>query len=1690
MSDERNISLERSNREINSKYNANDSIYRRSTPITEPIASRIFASREEIERMSNILMSSDMKAYEKNKQYLNETANVFKTYKKLSEDVNVIYEKFIRATSGNEVNTSEELKEILLNGNSVPNLDYYISENGYVKDEILPSLKTQYDEKVDEIDSRINDNIVETAESVDLNNIDVDINLLDYLGTILHEVDNTDSAYKKYQFETSVKSLSQIDGYKFKIVGSDNIKEVYVNDELTTDSEFVPKLGNTVYTILSDGDLTSLNITNVTGFKFNFHKIVKALSVIGNNEALDNLEGVYIDNSESFHVMESDAINKNESKNIFKINRNKYRNISSITEPADVIDVFVKNGDGDNLFITTKSKETSFINDPLNNNPEMPYIIKSDKDKIGSIRLSNIKGVYKEKNKGKEQNIHGQKVAEDIHIKTEEVGVITELDRVGNDGEITNDFNIINKISTDVTRIKKIDSDNLSIVEFSGVSVPPEWSGSGETVDKANWDSVMFVTNGSGLRWYKSEISSYTYNETSDTWTVVVASTTYKNCKAIRTNDPVLLYRQIDEYRNKGTSQLSELMYNLNDIEDYICRIDSSTSSDVSLRRYDPLNLNTTKNVRFPVTNPSLITISHSDLITIGSKVECKDNVFGFVTSIDIVKRVLSIYVPSESKYYTRSFDTFGNSIKYSYLKVSGYESKTVSSVSLYSTDGSDVLNGDIYKVKFTDNTTVNVNISAFNWVDKEIDESDYVFGYALNATSDVTDKTQYQKNSNFCLKSEIAYIRRSHFSTKLFITVGSNSYAKTAFKNLASGYIDEKYFYDAADIKGYYGYGYNYAVDNYVYAVADSYTNKGNVYRNSSNLLITYTSASTTVQVQNALILNRPCVVENPDSIDSTYYGILTGTGTNSLIINANGTNYTLTTSGANTYYDNTVAYVDTGVSALSIATQDQLINPIAVNATTNEATANLIFNGTKYRAKITKSAITFKSDVAIVTNKTNGTSVLGPNVTKYSLNSSKALQITVGTTVHTNLNILKLGAAVLHKDPRYAFNQFMFEPLIIKSVSTSGVSGVYYNSVKKTNTTVSVSNIAISRLGIPYDSKTFFTSDSVASKITSINKDAKTVTFANNVTISYYAYSNTAMLKYLYVGSKSKVVSTITQTDWNKFTVKYTDGTSATNVDKTAILFNAALYTDYDYILTDATASSLTSLSGCAKRTLLKTEVTNYKPSYFNENMLITGYKCVCTDGTDVTSSIVFNSTSGKWISRDRMYKVKDVKLESVEGITSTSDIKFTLKSNYMYHLTLTSGSITRPSSGKCQFAMTDSKGTFTTPATYAYAFTGKYCLINSTMAIFVSYVSSTKRANFYNGSSFSVAMYSSFADLTSYAAYLFDNTITGHIITEAETDTLLFLNGNTYVASFRDRDYGYLRWVKLVVLDHEEYIVNFPHYNTNGTSVTPTKLTLDYNDIYEPYLPKNGIYTKFDYYDKSTGNLPRIFYREFKGQSSGSYKDNYFYDMVVPGYENRAIECYVYATMIDSTGIGREINSLKCVFVERPFWKSNLNKVICCERDYIINDTYPYGAYRDYGPDEVLDYIIQGDSHYFTSSDTLYGSNSSMYKFTRQGDSLFIDEIAFTKSQYYETDFERVYNYAAYSNPIAGESYTVYNKADITTDYIDGIRFYAFEFSGYYKYSANSTGFATTKIDNRLNTLQLFFFDRNQYILANAK
>ena len=61
-----------------------------------------------------------------------------------------------------------------------------------------------------------------------------------------------------------------------------------------------------------------------------------------------------------------------------------------------------------------------------------------------------------------------------------------------------------------------------------------------------------------------------------------------------------------------------------------------------------------------------------------------------------------------------------------------------------------------------------------------------------------------------------------------------------------------------------------------------------------------------------------------------------------------------------------------------------------------------------------------------------------------------------------------------------------------------------------------------------------------------------------------------------------------------------------------------------------------------------------TSYRPSYFNENMLITGYKCVCTDGTDVTSSIVFNSTSGKWISRDRMYKNPSYSSNKIEYIS----------------------------------------------------------------------------------------------------------------------------------------------------------------------------------------------------------------------------------------------------------------------------------------------------------------------------------------------------------------------------------------------------------------------------------------------------
>ena len=53
----------------------------------------------------------------------------------------------------------------------------------------------------------------------------------------------------------------------------------------------------------------------------------------------------------------------------------------------------------------------------------------------------------------------------------------------------------------------------------------------------------------------------------------------------------------------------------------------------------------------------------------------------------------------------------------------------------------------------------------------------------------------------------------------------------------------------------------------------------------------------------------------------------------------------------------------------------------------------------------------------------------------------------------------------------------------------------------------------------------------------------------------------------------------------------------------------------------------------------------------------MLITGYKCVCTDGTDVTSSIVFNSTSGKWISRDRMYKNPSYSSDIFEYIAFTT-------------------------------------------------------------------------------------------------------------------------------------------------------------------------------------------------------------------------------------------------------------------------------------------------------------------------------------------------------------------------------------------------------------------------------------------------
>lgn len=1684
MSNENKKALERSTRNINRRYNANDSSYRRSGPIGDSLAYRIFASREEIDRMKNILLSSDMKTYEKNKEYIESVSKIFTQYSLIRESIDRIYQAFNNAIKNNDQMSESEIKDIILNGKKVPNLNYYIDKDGYVTDVIVPKLKQIYDEvvqnKINDLDEKISSLKQEVFERYDESYKITDT----YLSKSIY--DNTTNSLISTKFVVDYRLSAIKENIGFEIYTVDGVIEKFYRDEdydnpvsvnestftlIPTENE-INKNKPIVYEIES---VSPIFVRPINDKAFNFIDIV--IPYVLYEYDLETSKGIFLTNNDSFNVFETKSnTNENENPgvyNIFKLNNNPYNKFSSITEPNEVVDLFIGNNNGGKLFLTTKTKDTVVKRNSIDNNPEFPFIIKSDKNQIGDISVINNRGDYKENDKNKYKTSQYKIGSENIDTIEMVDTYDTEVD-VGNSGEIIDNLEIINKIPTDVINLKNIDNGNTFVAEFSGSSTPPEWSedSEGDSYDDVKWDTVHFVTNGR-IRWRRGEVSTCARNSTGTYNITLNNGETYENCKLIREGDPCVLMRSL----TMDTSDPNyELKNNLGLYDEGIFRLSSSGVPAVD--RYDPTSQNNKVNTYYKWYEDN----NYANLdkfITIGSKVPFSENLngpmteanYGYVTAIDLITQTMTIYNPATSSSKTICYKMFGDETKLKYVKVKNTYGNflSVTSVRVVQYRGQEVY-------KTNNDTTEDHYLDDFVFVDLEVQNADFLFGPGINNNGN----TDAMNNSNYCMKSELGNVRRSHFSDNIYFESSGNTYGDAAISKFGgSGYIYPRYLFDASKIKGYMDSNYDYAKSYFITSVPDSYSNKGTVERDPVTKKIKANiSDTTTVEVNKCIFLDGYyTTIENPEN-GSLVAAILKETNDKEFTFeyaHDSSIKYKLKLSSQGTHVDIAdVAYITTNNASVPIITAHEINGQLIIDNESNEASVDFTYNNTKYKVNIPRSNITYKSDIAIVTNKTSGVSVLRTSITDYLLGSDKTLNIKVGSTTHSNLNILKIGDAVLYVNPKYKFNQFMYEPLIIKSVSSSGVSGVYYNSVKGTLTNSGVTNAPISKLGIPYDSKTFYTSDNTTSKIVSINKENRTVKFVDGKTISYYVFSNTDMIKngYLYVDYKSKVIKTITQVDWNKFNITYTDGTSATNVARGDIIFNESLFMDFDYILTDPVASNLTTKENVARRTLLKDEITEYRISNFTTYLIIVSH--------NGPSNIVFSSIYGTKIGDLCKYKITNFDLESILGITTKGDANYSLKTNYLYPMNIYSGYATRDDDGSCKLNIRDSvSGNFTVPLTYAYACRGNWCMFENELHQFQSYDIYAKQAIFYtaDGVQKKVSMYSTCNILTDDAAYVLDNTITGHIITEDELGILIYRNGG-YVASFTDRnrnDEGYLRWVKLSRITGEEYkCESVPLGNTDNY------LRHEYSEEYLPYISKEQ-YESIEFYDATTDQYQGVIFRTFSN-------NGYYYDMLVPGINNiRVIECKVLKRSSHDNGY-INFGNIKNVFIENP--NSATSKIICIENEALAASTqFPDGRYDEKSYVKYkLDWLLQGDSHEFRSDNYPYWGKSCKYSCSRQGTGIFGDPIAFCYSSLYDYDFGHVYGIDEFNNPIDGESYWCLVDADIAWN--STTRKSEYKFGSRYKYATSQNNFAVGEISNINNNLHLVFLDKSGYILGNAK
>lgn len=242
-----------------------------------------------------------------------------------------------------------------------------------------------------------------------------DMESLEKNSKYFEEVDRVYKAYNEL-YETTKKfrdSLDQFINEKEYLEGEVTRQDILNGEEVTKDvSHYISKEDDGYFkqTVLPkiQAKFTQLivEINNQINEKINnICENLKTTCNLNDENIVDFLNEydtsndykVYTNNVDEEFYQKIDL--EKDNNRIFKIDSKAYNGAKALTKSPEIFDVIINNENGDNIILNMKGRENNITKNPHNGEPRFPFILKSNAENIGSIKVSSIKGNFNEEGK-------------------------------------------------------------------------------------------------------------------------------------------------------------------------------------------------------------------------------------------------------------------------------------------------------------------------------------------------------------------------------------------------------------------------------------------------------------------------------------------------------------------------------------------------------------------------------------------------------------------------------------------------------------------------------------------------------------------------------------------------------------------------------------------------------------------------------------------------------------------------------------------------------------------------------------------------------------------------------------------------------------------------------------------------------------------------------------------------------------------------------------------------------------------------------------------------------------------------------------------------------------------------------------------------------------------------------------------